>query len=437
MGLIRLLLIFTSLLFISCAEESESSKSLFNAPNTPLNNNSAENIITSFIEPANATYADGGGTLLFQVNFSEAVNINTNSRLILNIGGSIRYADYASGDGTSGIEYSYAIQAGDNDADGISIVIAQIDLQGGILPKVSDSTDVSPDFSSYLDSLAGVLVDTSSGITAPDQVTGVSTAPTTQNDELSVAWAVPNDNGTNITHYSVQYREQGQSTWTNVSPNPTTNSTTVSGLSSGVTYEIRVAADNGLLGNYSATSTTEIFDISSLNPIAWLSATNITNGGTEPSHNDKISAWSDLTGVATDAVEADPARQPTYETNVFNGLPAVRFNGEAQGLLGTYNRSNNAGLTVVLVAKMDTNNTREAFFEFYSNTNSARGFFFNYGFNEASTNHQLDDTTVNLWSAYDDGTHTDLYENGQTIYTNRPNWVVANPQPSLALEVIF
>jgi hypothetical protein len=55
-----------------------------------------------------------------------------------------------------------------------------------------------------------------------------------------------------------------------------------------------------------------------------------------------------------------------------------------------------AGLTVVFVAKMDTNNTREAFFEFYSNTNSARGFFFNYGFNEASTNHQLDDTTVNL-----------------------------------------
>jgi hypothetical protein len=30
-------------------------------------------MITSFIEPANATYADGAGELLFQVNFSEIV----------------------------------------------------------------------------------------------------------------------------------------------------------------------------------------------------------------------------------------------------------------------------------------------------------------------------------------------------------------------------
>lgn len=418
------LLIFTMLILTSCAQEGESSKSLFDGNSSATNseNESLENLITSFIEPANATYADGGGELLFQVNFSESVAISASSRLVLDIGGATHYATYKSGSGTSGIEFSYLVQAGDNDLDGIELSSTSIDLDGGSLVKLSDSSNISTDFSSELDSLAGVIVNTSSGITAPDQVSGVTTAPTTQNDELSVAWSVPSNNGTSITHYSVQYREQGQSTWNSISPNPTSNSTTVSGLSSGVTYEIRVAADNGLLGAYSSTSTAEIFDISALNPIAWLSATNITNGGTEPSHGDKIAAWSDLTGVAGDATEVDVNKQPTYEENVFNGLPAVRFNGEAQGLQGTFNRVNNGGLTVILVAKMDTNNSREAFFEFFSNTNSARGFFFNYGFNEASTNHNLDDTTLNLWSAYDDSTHTDLYENGQTIYTDRANW---------------
>ena len=423
-----LLTIFTLIFFISCAEKSESSKSLFNGNNETASAETEEtedfeNIITSFIEPANATYADGGGELLFQINFPESVAISASSRLILDIGGSTQYANYKSGSGSTGIEFSYLIQVGDNDLDGIELASTSIDLNGGSLVKLSDSSNLSTDFSaSDVDSLSGVIVNTSSGITAPDQVTGVTTAPTTQNDELSVAWSVPNNNGTSITHYSVQYREQGSSTQINISPNPITNSTTVSGLSSGVTYEIRVAADNGLLGAYSSVSTTEIFDVSALDPIAWLSATNITNGGTEPSHGDKIASWSDLTGVAGDATETDPARQPTYEENVFNGLPAVRFNGEAQGLEGTFNRVSNGGLTVILVAKMDTNNSREAFFEFYSNTNSARGFFFNYGFNEANTNHILDDTTLNLWSAYDDSTHTDLYENGQTIYTDRANW---------------
>ncbi|MAX65928.1 MAG: fibronectin type III domain-containing protein [Bacteriovoracaceae bacterium] len=417
------LLIFLSLLIISCAQEGESSKSLINdTPNTTPEAEALENIMTSIIEPANATYANGGGELLFQINFSSAVMISASARLVLDIGGSTVYADYKSGTSSTGIEFSYLIQAGDNDSDGIEYLITNIDLNGGTLKKLSDLEDISTDFSDHVESMNSVLVNTNSGITAPDQVTGVTTAPTTQSDELSVAWSVPNNNGTTISHYSVQYREQGQSAWTSVTPNPSSNSTTISGLAATVIYEIRVAADNGLLGQYSATSNAEVFDISALNPIAWLSATNITNGGTEPVNGDKISAWSDLSGVATDAVESTVARQPTYETDVFNGLPAVRFNGEAQGLLGTYTRNNNAGLTVVLVAKMDTNNSREAFFEFYSNTNSARGFFFNYGFNEASTNHQLNDTSLNLWSAYDNGTHTDLYENGQTIYTDRPNW---------------
>jgi hypothetical protein len=380
-------------------------------------------MINSFIEPANGTYADGGGELLFQVNFTEAVTITGTPRIPINLGGSTVYATYQSGSGTAGLEFSYAIQSGDNDSDGVTLLGTSIDPNGGTVRAVADSDNAALGFSAYLDSMAAVLVDTSSGIIAPDQVTGVSTAPTTVNTELSVSWAIPNDNSTAIIDYTVQYREQGQSTWNTVSPKPTSNIATITGLSAGITYEIRVAANNGLLGSYSSISTAEIFDVMSLNPIAWLSATDISNGGSEPNNGDKVDSWSDLTGVASDATESNPSLQPEYQTNVQNGLPAVYFDGtHSRGLEGSFTRLNNSGLTVFLVGKMDSVTPRRCFFEFYSTTITRRGFFFTYGFNEASTNRGLDDSGFNVWSAYDDGSKTDLWENGTSMYTDINNW---------------
>lgn len=380
--------------------------------------------ITNFIEPFNATYAEGG-ELLFQVNYEADVLVTGSPRLSLNIGGVTQYATYSSGSNSSAIVFNYTIQSGESDADGITLNSHSIDLNGGSIQAVSDNANANTDVSAFLDSLTGVIVDTGSGITAPDQVATLSTAPTTSNTTLALSWSVPNDNGTAISSYAVQYREQGSIDWTNLSPNPTSNSTSVTGLSEGTTYEFRVAANNGLLGAWSPVATAEIFDIASLNPIAWLSATDITNGGTEPSHGDKIASWSDLSGAASAATESDPNNQPLYHTNVQNGLPAVRFDGLPGSLEGTFTRSNNNGLTVFLVAKMDANNPRKCLFEFYSDNgvmNDHRGFFFTYGMNEANTNHNLDDTAFNLWTAYDNGTHTDLWENGQVIYSNNQNW---------------
>lgn len=378
-------------------------------------------LITSFIEPANGTYANNGGELLFQVNFSEAVNIGGVPRILVNLGDNQVYATYKSGSGTSGLEFSYLVQDGDNDSDGITISEKSIDLNGGSILGL-DGNISALGFSLYYDPMSEVIINTNSGIIAPEKVIGVTTAPTTSNTSLSVTWMVPNNNGTNIINYSIQYRVAGTSTWNNITTSSTTNQKTITNLSTGVSYEVRVAGNNGLLGPYSNITTADIFDILSLNPIAWLSSTNITNGGIEPIDGEKVANWKDLTGAAGDAVGSNIASQPTYKKNVFNGLPAVRFDGYAKGLSGTFNRSNNGGLTVFLVGKMDTNNSRECFFEFFSTTATRRGFFFNYGMNEASINHQLDDTSFNLWNAYDDGTKTDFYENGQTIYTDRLNW---------------
>lgn len=382
--------------------------------------------ITSFVEPVNATYPDGVG-LLFQVNFDEAVNITGVPRISIDLGGSTVYADYKTGTGSAGLEFEYIIQPGDGDPNGITLNSTSIELNGGTI-KGLDGDDAVLGFSLHLDSMAGVIVDTASGITPPDQVTGLTAAPTTNNTTLALSWGTPNDNGTAIVNYSVQYRQQGSSTWLNSSPNPTANSTNVTGLTSGITYEFRVAANNGLLGAYSAVATAEIFDVLSLNPIAWLDATNITNGGTEPSHGDRIAAWSDLTGVASDAVESNVSNQPIYHTNVKNGLPAVRFDGtQDRGLQGSYTRVNNGGLTIILVGSMDTNTNRRCFFEFFqdgspsSGASSRRGFMFTYGFGNATTNFFLDDSDFNVWTAYDTGTNSTQWENGTNIYTNRAN----------------
>jgi hypothetical protein len=296
-------------------------------------------------------------------------------------------------------------------------------LQSGASLIGTSGGNAQTDLSSFGIDLSNVIIDNSGSVIAPNKVLNVATAPTTNNSQLQVTWSVPLDNGTAIVNYLVQYRENGTTAWATLNPRPTTNTAIISGLSSGVTYDIRVAANNSFIGEYSDIAQAEIFDVLSLNPIAWLSATDINNGGASPNHGDKISSWSDLTGQATDAVEIDINRQPTYRTNVFNGMPAVYFDGTlSQGLEGTFTRSNNGGLTVLVVGKLDTNNQRQCLFEFYEVNGSDRGFFFNYGFNEASTNYNLDDTSFNLWTAYDDGTRTDFWENGTNLYTDKNNW---------------
>lgn len=383
-------------------------------------------VVESFIEPVNATYANNGGELVFQVNYSEAVVVSGVPRLVLDIGGSIQYANYVSGTGTTGLEFKYLVMNSDEDLDGISMDKTSIDLNSGTIKSSFDSDNAALSFSSSLDSLVGVIVNTSSGIIAPDQVSGVSTAPTTSNSALSLAWSAPSDNGTEIINYAVQYRLQNSTSWINT-PSSSTTTTTVEGLIAGETYEFRVAANNGLLGAYSVISNAEIFDILSLNPIAWLSATNVSNGGVEPSDGSKVAVWKDLTGVATEASETDPSKQPTFETNVQNGLPAVKFDGTlSRGLEGSFERTNNGGLTIFVVGKF-SGTARRAFFEFYktgggTSPGSARGFFFTYGFNNASSNYNLNNSEFNVWSAYDSGTNTDFWENGNLVYSNWSNW---------------
>lgn len=65
----------------------------------------------------------------------------------------------------------------------------------------------------------------------------------------------------------------------------------------------------------------------------WIDASTITglvNG-------DPVITWGDLSGNGRDCTQATAAKRPTFQTNIQNGLPIVRFDGVDDNLIHTLN----------------------------------------------------------------------------------------------------
>ncbi|WP_198781880.1 Ig-like domain-containing protein [Shewanella putrefaciens] len=91
-------------------------------------------IVSSVAVPANDTYVVGEA-LSFTVSSTENVIVNTGGgtpRIAVTIDGATRYATYISGSGTSNLVFSYTVQSGDNDTDGIGLA-SSVDANGGTL----------------------------------------------------------------------------------------------------------------------------------------------------------------------------------------------------------------------------------------------------------------------------------------------------------------
>jgi len=114
--------------------------------------------VTTIGVPANASY-NAGDVLTFTVNASEAVLVNTaggTPRLAIDLGGTTVYANYVSGSGGSALVFSYTVQAGDTDSNGIAL--GTLDLNGGSLRDA-----VGNDMALTLNgvpSTVGVIIDT-------------------------------------------------------------------------------------------------------------------------------------------------------------------------------------------------------------------------------------------------------------------------------------
>ncbi|MGV3638996.1 MAG: cadherin-like beta sandwich domain-containing protein [Adhaeribacter sp.] len=92
--------------------------------------------VAAVLVPANATYKEGD-QLDFTVNFSKAVTLSGGTpQLPLVIGVQNREAAYLSGSGTNILSFRYTVQAGDLDADGISLGAALL-ANGATLQDVN------------------------------------------------------------------------------------------------------------------------------------------------------------------------------------------------------------------------------------------------------------------------------------------------------------
>ncbi|MFD1089541.1 beta strand repeat-containing protein, partial [Shewanella seohaensis] len=127
--------------------------------------------VTSVSVPSNATYITGQ-SLSFTVNTSENVIVNTGGgtpRIALTIGATTKYATYSSGSGSSALVFSYTVESGLVDSDGITI--GALGLNGGTM-KDAANNDMTLTLNS-VGSTASVLVD--------------STAPTVSSVTASTA----------------------------------------------------------------------------------------------------------------------------------------------------------------------------------------------------------------------------------------------------------
>lgn len=75
-------------------------------------------------------------SLSFTVVASEPVTVTGTPRIAIDVGGVTRYATYASGSGTSSLTFSYAVQPGDFDGNGIALA-SPVELNGGSIIDVA------------------------------------------------------------------------------------------------------------------------------------------------------------------------------------------------------------------------------------------------------------------------------------------------------------
>ena len=77
----------------------------------------------------------------------------------------------------------------------------------------------------------------------PSQGSNIQINQTASNGmiNLQVTWNQPTSDRL-IQHYEVQYRKQGVSRWTSITPNPTTRQTTIRNVDKGSVYNVQVRA---------------------------------------------------------------------------------------------------------------------------------------------------------------------------------------------------
>ena len=114
--------------------------------------------IVSVTAPTDNDYITAS-VLDFSVLFSEDILVTNTPRLAIDIGGSVKYANYISGSGTSSLVFRYTVGAPDNDNDGITFNSTTVDLNTtGTIKSEYSSSNAGLSFSGLEPTMTNVTV---------------------------------------------------------------------------------------------------------------------------------------------------------------------------------------------------------------------------------------------------------------------------------------
>jgi hypothetical protein len=201
--------------------------------------------ISSVTAPANATYKPSD-TPTFTVNFSESVTVSGSPRLVLAVGASTEYATFVSltDSKTALFRYTVATDPLEFDTDGISINTT-LDLNGGAIADLA--TNAITDRTFTAPTLTSVLVAQPAAAPTIDSITAT-------NAQLAIYFTAGAARGSTTSSY--QY-SANNGAWTNRPTGTTASPITLTGLTNGTGYTIRLRAVTNAGNSDSSTALTE------------------------------------------------------------------------------------------------------------------------------------------------------------------------------------
>lgn len=299
-------------------------------------------------------------SLSFTVTTSKPVVVTGTPRIAIDVGGIARYATWASGSGTNSLTFSYQVQPGDFDANGIAIT-SPLDLSGGTITDAAGNA-VSP--------LSFTVPDTSA-VKVQTYTAAFTTSPITEASANAVSFAIAKaPAGASFTYSITSSGGAGSVTGSGTigSNSHTVSGVNVSALPSGaLTLSVTVSTTAGGTGAAHTATAMPTFSgvLDGINAgAATFSTLRMSSAQTGPllrvrratdnserdigstvggrldtaaltafcgSASCFVSRWYDQSGSGRDASQADPALQPRLVNagtiDTVNGLPAPYFNG--------------------------------------------------------------------------------------------------------------
>lgn len=311
---------------------------------TSVIKNAALPTVTSVLAPVDGAYSTGS-SLDFQLTFSTNVTVTNIPCINIDIGGSAEEACYTSGSNGNALIFSYTIQGGDIDADGVSLD-STINLKTGSIADINfNNANLSI---SSIPSLTAVLVDTLT--IGPDAVAVLNqTNLSVDRTQASFSWTAPAHNGDPITKYIVRYKKSSDSEYVYLNPDPITTNTTISSLSTEELYDVQVAAFNGVIGPYSSVlQFSTVFSPASLGALIWYEAKDINGDGGAVADGTSITTWTDKSGNGNNAAKIS-GTSATIET--VDGYKVIRLDSSGYRTIESLGETSNTDIEIYIVAK--------------------------------------------------------------------------------------